>query len=211
MQNKTGSVYLVRHGESVANSQSIYQGQTHNTQLSTLGQRQVQALGERFRKVSFDRVITSPLLRTRETATQIGLNIEVEPRLLETNHGEWEGRHKNEIKSYWPGTYTKWLSSPKDATFPGGESFLGTQSRVLNWWEEIINNPGNFLVVSHDNILRIIIADVLKMDLNNIWRFHLQPTAVTIIEIRDGKPRVVCLNDASHLVGLQGDLSLHAL
>lgn len=211
MKNKTYYVYLVRHGESVANTQGIYQGQTYNTPLSLLGEKQASALGKRLGKTVFDQTVASPLTRTKTTAKFVNKNIVLEPRLLETNHGAWEGKHKDEIKKNWPELYLQWFTNPKNTAFPKGESFLGTQQRVLDWWNELLDNPSNTLVVSHDNILRIIVANALKMDLNAIWQFHLHPAAVTIIEIQNHKPKIICLNDTSHLVDLQADLSTHAL
>ena len=41
-------IYLIRHGESIANTLSIYQGQTYDTDLSPLGNRQVYALHDYF-------------------------------------------------------------------------------------------------------------------------------------------------------------------
>lgn len=204
-------IYLVRHAESLANAQGIYQGQTYDTPLSNLGKKQAAALAKSLKGVHFDLVISSPLLRTRETAGYVTKKIELEPRLLETNHGDWEGKHKSKIEATWPQIYTQWFTAPKHVVFPRGEPFLKTQSRVLDWWSEIISNPINLLVVSHDNIIRIIVAEVLNIDLGNIWQFHLQTAAITVIEIQNNKPKVICLNDTSHLTDLQADLSLHAL
>lgn len=84
---------------------------------------------------------------------------------------------------------------------------MQTQVRVINWWTKIKDEKQNILVVSHDNILRIIIAHFLKMRLDDIWKFCLHPTAITIIESN----KLVCLNDKNHLMGIDADLSTHAL
>ncbi len=202
-------IYLARHGESIANTQGIYQGQTYDTRLSVLGAKQATALAHRFSGAGLQ-IIASPLLRARLTALAVGLPM-LEPRIVETNHGAWEGKHKNEIELTWPYTYAQWLGNPKDVIFPDGEAFVGTQTRVLEWWAEIVDDSRDLLVVSHDNILRIIIAHVLRMDLNDIWQFHLQPAAISVVEVVNHKPKIICLNDVTHLQGLETDLSTHAL
>jgi len=209
-------IYLVRHGESVANTQGIYQGITYNTPLSDLGSQQARALAGRFQNTTISKIIASPLERTHQTASIVGsskqINIEIEKNIIETNHGLWEGEHKNTIAQNWPDLYKKWQKFPSGVQFPDGEHFLDTQKRVLNWWKKVVSdNSHNLLVVSHDNIIRIIIAKVLNMKLNRIWKFHLHPTAVTVIDVEAGNAGLVDLNNASHLGNLQTNLALHAL
>ena len=170
-------IYLIRHGESVANTEGIYQGHTYNTHLSELGKKQVLALAKRFVGITLDQIIASPLLRTWETAFAVGrikkLIVTSEVKILETNHGEWEGKHKDVIAKMWPELYQKWNKFPSSVKFPGGEHFLDTQKRVTAWWKDITQGSKNdIMVVAHDNNLRIIIAKVLNMKLNRIWKFH---------------------------------------
>ena len=84
---------------------------------------------------------------------------------------------------------------------------MQTKIRVLDWWAKIENSQQDILIVSHDNILRIIIANVLKMRLDDIWQFRLHPAAITVIE----NNKLICLNDKNYLIGLEADLSVHAL
>lgn len=210
------NIYLVRHAESVANTQGIYQGITYDTELSELGQKQAKALAERFKRISLSRVIASPLKRTLQTATIVALNkhlpVQVEPQIIETNHGDWEGKHKDVIKKTWPWMYKKWTRFPSSTKFPQGEHFLETQKRVLAWWQLFCQNiSADTLVVSHDNIIRIIVARILNRKLNKIWKFHLQPTAITEVSVIKDTITLVGLGECKHLGGLNVDLSMHAL
>lgn len=209
-------IYLVRHAESIANTQSIYQGVTYDTKLSQKGIAQATALADCFRDISIDCVVASPLKRTYETAIVVaqrkGIAVQKEPAIMETNHGKWEGKSKQEIIKDWPKLYRKWQRFPSRVTFPAGERFVETQQRVLSWWHRLcIADPADTLVVSHDNILRIIIANILNMKLNKIWKFHLQPTAVTKVEIVSDRATLQVLNDTRHIAVLQVDLAAHAL
>ncbi len=209
-------IYFVRHAESLANAQSIYQGQSYDTDLSARGKSQAQALAQCFERISFSRVIASPLKRTMQTATIVALNkhlsVQIEPQIIETNHGDWEGKHKDVIKKTWPWIYRKWTRFPSATKFPQGEHFLETQKRVLEWWQLFCQNiSSDTLVVSHDNIIRIIVARVLNRKLNKIWKFHLQPTAITEVSVAKDKITLVSLGDSKHLGGLDVDLSMHAL
>ncbi len=208
-------IYLIRHAESLANAGGIYQGQTYDTRLSDLGERQAHALGEHFRFVHLDRVITSPLTRTSKTAHAIadkkGMTVSVEPRILETNHGLWEGQPKAEIALKWPDLYKNWMFSPGSAVFPGGEHFIHTQKRVLDWWQSSRFLGGVTAVVTHDNIIRIIVADIMGLDLNNIWDIELHPAAITEVITDAGKAVLTQMNYHQHLNGIKSDLQAHAL
>lgn len=208
-------IYLIRHGESVANTESIYQGQTYDTPLSDLGMKQVERLAQRFQNVALNSVIASPLKRTIMTADAVAqhknLKVKPEKKIIETNHGEWERKHKDIIEKSWPEIYKKWQKFPSGVRFPDGEHFLETQKRVVEWWNSVANGEGDYLVVTHDNIIRILIAKILNMKLNRIWKFHLQPTSVTLIEVEKNIPKLVYLNNYTHLGDLQADLAIHAL
>lgn len=210
-------IYLIRHGESIANTQGIYQGITYDTDLTDLGKKQAQALAERLGKIEIDYIISSPLKRTRQTAEAIGhqkkMQMKIEERIIETNHGLWEGKHKDVIAKIWPVVYKKWQRFPSSVTFPEGERFVETQKRVTAWWDELIaqNKEVRLVIVTHDNIIRILIARVLNMKLNRIWKFHLHPTGITHVETNNTKTKVVDLNNAQHLGQMQSDLEKHAL
>lgn len=210
-----GKFYLIRHAESIANSLGIYQGQTHDTELSLRGKKQAKSLAKYFRNKNIDFIIASPLKRTKITAGAIslvtGAKIIFETSVLETNHGKWEGKHKDVIERKWKSVFKKWQKSPGDTSFPDGESFKKTQERVIEWWSSFKNTPGEFAVVTHDNIIRIIIADVLGLKLNKIWNFHITPTGVTAIENTEGNLRLVTLNDTKHLEKVDMGISTHAL
>lgn len=133
------------------------------------------------------------------------------PALIETNHGEWEGKPVSYIKKRWPDMYQAWVTHPVDVAFPGGETFNEIEERVTCWWDDFVRTvKGTVVVVSHDNIIRILLVHLLHMDGNALWTFELQPTGITTIEITD-KETVVCINDTNHLGGLEANLANHAL
>lgn len=210
-------VYLIRHGESVANTQGIYQGQTYDTKLSALGEKQVNALGVFLAQKPIDRVISSPLTRTRDTAEAIakwhdGLTVEIEPDIIETNHGAWEGKNVHVIEELWPLEYSIWQTQPTKAAFPGGETYADTRTRALRWWKEVLPTiHGATAVVTHDNIVRALLVDILDMQPDLLWKMELQPAAITKLKITDGAVKVSEVNNTNHLEGLQANLANHAL
>lgn len=203
-------IYLIRHAESVANAAGIYQGQTHDTNLSPLGQKQAAALARRLATEKIDTVFTSPLKRTVQTASLFPTPYSLTPDLIETNHGAWEGLPKSEIEAKWPDLYRQWFTQPSRVQFPDGEHFSQTATRAKNWFDEIIQKPGTFVAVTHSNVIMSLLANILDLDLDSMWKFAMQPTAVTLIETHS-PAKIIYLNDTSHLKGLKSDLSTHAI
>lgn len=209
-------IYLVRHAESIANTQGIYQGVSYDTTLSPLGKKQAEALATRFKDIKIGNILASPLKRTFATALNVGIvkkmPVKKETAIIETNHGEWEGKHKSVIQKTWPKLYQKWQKFPSSVHFPSGEDFLETQKRVVSWWKNFSKSINqDTLIVSHVNIIQIIIANILNKKLNQIWKFPMQPTAVSQMMVEYNQIRLVKLNDTSHLGDLRIDLANHAL
>lgn len=90
------TIYLVRHGETLANRQGILQGWSNNP-LDDTGRKQAAALVTRVSRVPVDALYTSDLIRTQETAAPLaaarGLEPMVVPGLREISFGKWDGHH----------------------------------------------------------------------------------------------------------------------
>ncbi len=211
-------IIIIRHAESIANTLGIYQGQTYDTGLSDLGKKQAQALAKRLAKEKINRILASPLKRSLETAYEVasvvGVSVKIERKLIETNHGKWEGKDKRWIQANYPNILTTWKERPLEAFFPGGEKFIQTVDRVGKFlarshWQ------GNTLVMTHDNIVRIIVCLAQDLDINKMWEFDLEPSAINTFKIEDingtKKIKIVKLNETSHLKNLRANLSSHAL
>ena len=205
-------IYLVRHAESVANTKGIYQGQTYDTSLSPLGIKQAKALARTFKNKKIDRFISSSTKRALCTARYIsdGNSILTERGVFETNHGKWEGRTKDFVEKNYNDTYVTWLNTPSKTVFPDGEKFTDTVERVKKFWFD-----GDWrkdtLIVSHDNVIRIIVSLIKEMKLDDIWKIKLDSASITTVEKGKKKFFIVKLNDVSHLNGLKANLVNHAL
>lgn len=209
---------VVRHGESIANTEGIYQGQKYDTDLSELGKKQARVLALKVRELGIKKIITSPLKRTYQTALEVsketGLSIEINNLILETGHGDWEGKSKNWIENNYKDLYKLWLTSPSKVFFPGGETFLQTYGRVQKFIADI-NSDEVVLVVTHDNIVRILITMANGWTLDEIWRHDIETASLNFFEINsmDGKNhlKILKLNDNKHLEGIRADVGKHAL
>lgn len=211
-------LYLIRHAESVANTLGIYQGQSYDTDLSELGRKQAKALVNFFKKVDLGVIYTSPLKRAKQTAlalaNELGVEVKEDVNLIETNHGEWEGLSKEEIEAKYSDIYRKWLTKPSEVVFPGGEAFVETVARAEAFLNSTIFDEDS-IVVTHDNIVRALLAIILEEDIDRMWHYKIEPAAVTIISVdylRSLNPyKVLQVDEKKHLKGLMSDISVHAL
>jgi phosphoserine phosphatase len=211
-------IIAVRHAESIANTQGIYQGQTYDTGLSSLGKKQAKALAARLLNEKIDKLICSPLKRTIQTALEIskstGVKIEKDRRIIETDHGAWEGKKIDWIKKHYSVKYKTWQEKPYEAVFPEGESFRQTDERIKKFllFEKFY---GITLLVTHDNIVRLLVCLAKSLSVNKMWDFKLNPAAITEFEViqENGEKKLVLtkLNDDKHLKRFMSDISQHAL
>jgi len=162
-----------------------------------------------------DRIISSPSKRTMQTAEIIGVSsgieIETDKLLLETNHGAWEGQSKEWISAHYPDVVKTWTEFPSVAHFPDGESFSDTVDRTLTF----INSrhwTGTSVIVTHDNIVRILVCLAEGVSYDRIWDYEIFPAAINRFEVSEShKIKLVSLNEHEHLKGLLSDMEIHAL
>jgi broad specificity phosphatase PhoE len=158
------SLTLLRHAQSEANKNNILQGQLDSA-LSQLGEEQSKSLGQlwKMEEVSFDLVITSPLLRARRTAeiisNTLALKIEEDELLMERRFGAAEGKSYDEIKSL---VRVQPARSPYEPAYETGESDWDLFIRASTAIQRILQRPpGKYLLVSHGGLLNVAMHSIL--------------------------------------------------
>ena len=180
--------YLVRHGESEANAARRFAGQS-DSPLTGRGRRQAEAVADELAAVKFDRIVSSDLSRTRDTAEVIarrhGMRVEIVPELREIDVGEQTGRPFDE---------TKGLPNWRDDRFvswPGGESLDQVLARTLGAIDRLVaESPGKtILVVGHGGVNRILLSHFLGI-LPKLDRSPATNTNVSVVHT-DGRTHTV--------------------
>jgi probable phosphoglycerate mutase len=143
-------------------------------------------------------VYASPLERTRETAAPIaaalGRDVLVDEGLVELDIGDWTGMElKAAMKRPEWSTVQRY---PSGFTFPGGESFLAMQTRVLAALDRIrAAHPGRAVVaVSHADPIRAVVAHAMGSHLDMFQRVVVSPCSLTAIVFGDHGPTVLTVN-----------------
>jgi probable phosphoglycerate mutase len=201
---------LLRHGETVHTREKRFSGSGgDDPPLSEDGRAQAVASGQRLAALGgVDLVVSSPLLRARETAQTVaeclGAPLEVDDDLAECGFGAWEGLTFAEVEERWPDELASWLASTAVAP-PGGESFDAVLGRVRSARDRLLERAhnGTVVVVSHVTPIKTLVLLALQAPARAAYRMELAPASLsTVLWFDDGNASVRSLNDTQHL----GDL-----
>ncbi|MFP5318813.1 MAG: histidine phosphatase family protein [Acidimicrobiia bacterium] len=152
---------LLRHGQSVWNAESRWQGQA-DPPLSELGEQQARDAAARLQGVGFTHVVASDLQRASRTAQilaeALGLEISLEPELREIDVGEWTGFIRADIQARWPVELADWLEGRRESPL-GGETrdhLAQRARRSLTRLAAEASAGERLLVVSHGALVRTL-------------------------------------------------------
>jgi probable phosphomutase (TIGR03848 family) len=206
------TLILLRHGRSTANTAGLLAGRTPGVALDDHGAGQAAALPARLAALPLAAAVSSPLQRCRETLRPLldarpELPLHTEERINECDYGEWSGRKLGELSDHPLMEVVQRHASA--AAFPGGESLRAMQNRavdaVRDWNTRIDAEYGSdamYVMCSHGDIIKSLVADALGMHLDLFQRIHVDPCSLTVIRYTRLRPFVVRLGDTGDLSGL---------
>jgi len=175
---------LMRHGEPEGGPR--YRGHIDHP-LTKQGWEQMRTqIGD---TLPWQEIITSPLLRCAEFAEELaretGLPLAYEPRLMEIYFGDWEGKTAAELEKQDKQAFYAFYDNPLANTPPGAESLEDFQNRVCAAWQDIQHQyqQRHVLVVTHGGSIRIILAQILNMPLEAIFRLDVPYAAISRIQL----------------------------
>ncbi|MEU0809456.1 histidine phosphatase family protein [Streptomyces sp. NPDC005970] len=199
------TLILVRHGRSTANTAGVLAGWTPGVALDERGTAQAEALPGRLAALPLAAAVTSPLQRCRETlapllAARPELPLHTDERIGECHYGDWSGRKLAELADE---PLMKVVQQhPSAAAFPGGESMRAMQARavdaVRDWNARIEEEHGAdavYLMCSHGDVIKALIADALGLHLDLFQRISVEPCSVTAVRYTRLRPFLVRLGD----------------
>jgi broad specificity phosphatase PhoE/ribonuclease HI len=198
---------LARHGATAMSVEKRFSGLGgSDPALSRLGEEQALALAaELVERGGIERIVSSPLQRTRQTAAiaaaALNLEVDVDDGLAECAFGEWDGLTFSEVRERWPDELEAWLQSA-DVPAPGGESFNDVRARVLAARDRILHDSPRqtVLVVAHVTPIKALVTDALGAPLHTVYRMELAPCSLTTLSwFADGNASMFGFAEAAHL------------
>ncbi len=198
---------LVRHGQTSWNDSGRAQGHT-DIPLDATGLDQVQKLGQAFQGEFIDRVLTSDLVRSAETARAISqatqVPLETRTYLRERSFGAWEGLTFQEVGKNLADAAERHQKSAQEVRPPNGESFQDVWDRLDAVYRDLDKTDGTTAIVSHGGALSLLLAKLIKGTLDTSRAFRFGNTGITELERRpDGLFLIKRYNDTTHLASDQ--------
>lgn len=185
---------IARHGQTQANAEARLVGRL-DPPLTDLGRQQAASMAPAVSGAT--RVITSPLLRARQTADALGLPVTVDERWIEVDYGIYDGRRLGDVPS------ELWSHWRADVSFApeGGESLLAVGNRVFDACESLVEEAttSDVVVVTHVSPLKAAVAWALGSDAEVVWRMFVDLASVTRISVGDRGPLLHSFNETHHL------------
>ncbi|WP_089302785.1 histidine phosphatase family protein [Haloechinothrix alba] len=199
-----GTVILLRHARSDANGSGVLAGRTPHVDLDDTGRGQAVDLVGRLAGVELAGIVRSPLLRCAETLEPLararGIDPVVDDGLCEVDYGDWTGRSLTELQEepQWRVVQAR----PSAARFPGGEGLSHVQHRAV---EAVRSHDSRFgaeggdsavwLLCSHGDVIKSILADALGMHLDLFQRLVVDPGSLSVVRYTELRPFVLRIND----------------
>lgn len=189
---------VVRHGRTEANASGLLLGRRLDPGLDELGRRQASALAKVVGVA--DRVISSPLRRTRETAEALGAKVEIDERWVEIDYGDLDGMP---LKDVPPEIWAQWRA---DTSFTpgGGESLADLGTRVRAAADDLLeeSRERDVVVVTHVSPIKAAAGWALGVGDEVAWRMWCAPASITRIDVTGSSPSLHAYNVTTHLEGL---------
>ena len=198
---------FIRHGETDWNRQQRFQGQI-DVPLNATGHAQAARVAARLAADRHDALVTSDLLRARETAAPLALawgQVAVAlAGLREQNFGILEGLDVPTIKARHPDLWQRWLEHRADFALPGGESLRQFHDRVLAAVRELAAAHAGLrlAVVTHGGVLDMLWRSAHGLSLDGLRACDIPNTGLNRLRWAGGALQIDSWADAEHLAGM---------
>jgi broad specificity phosphatase PhoE len=195
------SLVLVRHGRTVANARGLLLGRL-DVPLDDLGERQAVAVADAVRASTgpIAAVVSSPLIRTRQTAEAFGTEVVIDDRFIELDYGDYDGRPLSDVPAQ---VWGAWRSDPEFCP-PGGETLRQVAERVTEGCADWAGRTGGgaVVVVTHVSPLKAAVAWALGVGDETGWRTRVDPASISRVALEGPVPVLRSFNETGHLVGI---------
>jgi broad specificity phosphatase PhoE len=182
-----GAVMLMRHGETDWNREGRVMGR-NPVELNARGRAQVEAVARFVRSIKPDIVVTSPLVRARQSAELMsaglgGVSVIEEEGIAEVRYGRWEGMVYHELIE--DPYYAEYRKSPIENPTPGGETIPQVQTRGVEAVTRVLrDNPDRrILFVSHGDIIRTVLCHFLGLELGFFHRLRIDNASLSTVQV----------------------------
>ncbi|KMQ50185.1 Phosphoglycerate mutase family protein [Chitinispirillum alkaliphilum] len=188
--------YLIRHGECDCGGK--YLAGRSEIGLNERGVEQATRLAQKLKETRFDKIISSPIRRTRETAEIIasaqGKSVILDNSFQEISYGEWSGKSFDELSNsrLWD-RYNKFRALSK---IPGGEMIITVQCRMVEGVEKLRRESSGevIAIISHSDPIKSVVAYYCGIPIGNTHGLIIENGSVSILELETYNSSIRTIN-----------------
>jgi probable phosphoglycerate mutase len=202
------TILLIRHGETAWNAVRRLQGHT-DIALNGEGERQAEALAQALAGEALDLIVSSDLLRARQTAQAVAryhaVPLHSDAALRERGYGVFEGLLYTEIAERYPIEFAEWQARDVDSRMPHGarvaESFREFNTRCLDALAAWAGRyPGRTMaVVAHGGVLECAYRAACGLRLDGPRDFQVKNASINRFTFAAAQLALVQWGETSHL------------
>lgn len=198
-------IYLIRHGETDYNLKGIIQGCGVDMPLNKTGEKQANAFFNYYKKVNFDVVVHSNLIRSKQTVLPFlndkGLTGIELSEIREISWGSYEGKsYTDELRADYTAMLHDWSKGKLDSCLSGGESAAKLFERVEQGVQTILNlDAEKILVCSHGRTIRAMMCVFQNLNPSYMEDFEHSNTGLFLLHYVNSEIKVLTNNDTNHL------------
>jgi len=178
-------VTLVRHGQTERSAVGMYSGQL-DVPLTATGREQAQHTARALAGTGIDAVITSPLVRARDTAQAIadaaGVTLTVDERLVEVDYGPFEGLDRDGARAAFGQAFEDWRADPFGSPVPGMEPLPAALARARAGTADALAAHDHPVLVGHQGILRIVLVALGEIEPGDYFHMRLHEADPLVVE-----------------------------
>jgi broad specificity phosphatase PhoE len=192
-------LFLIRHGDNDYLKKGVLVGNTPGVKLNQHGIEQALALRDSLKDLPIAAIYSSPLERAISTASplaeSLGLKVLIHPHLTDTDVGEWTLLKISDLQK--TPAWKQVQESPSTFRFPGGDSFVGLQSRLVQAIGSIAGTHRRHQYIAiffHADPIKLVIAHYLGLPLDQFQKITVDTGSVSVLEVHGKTIHLLGLN-----------------
>ncbi len=198
-------IYIYRHGETDLNKQGIVQGKGVDSEINEQGEKQAALFYQKYKKIPFDFIFTSTLIRTHQTVKPFLLNT---PSLWiqfaeldEFSWGDHEGKPPTpQSMEVYNAMINAWRNENLHARIPNGESAHELFERLQQFLQKLsLYKAENILICTHGRTLKALISILENKPTLHMEHIQHHNTSLYIYEYEQNRFKQLIANDLTHI------------
>lgn len=190
----TGRLILIRHAETVTNTEGKIDTAPPGGPLSPLGEQQAIDLGTRLASRDIGRILCSTATRTQQTAAPLARALGVEPEpyaeFCELLCGGLDGRNDPESRAIYKDIYVRWIGGEPDLVMPEGESWTACAERMVGGLRTHLPDPPwdhDIVLITHAGSIRVLMSALFGEEVGGRLGYPFNVGCIELIPLGGGR------------------------